>query len=109
MQQDMGLQWIMEQRWINSIPDYKPPKKKVKRSNKKIKLTEDNVKVPKFRHVFAKNAAFGHDHGVVEYREWVDSQPVQAVVPSKRKRKPSAGNNLQRIAVTNAALKRTRY
>lgn len=99
----------MEQRWINIIPDHNTPKKKVKRSNKKIKLTQDNVKLPKFRHVFAKNAAFGHDHGVVEYREWVDSQPLQPVVSSKRKRKSIVGNSLQRVAVTNAALKRTRY
>jgi hypothetical protein len=106
MKRDMDLKWIMEQRWINAIPDHKPPKKK---ANRKIKWTEDNVKLPKFRHVFAKNAAFGHDHGVVEYREWVDSQPVQIVAPLKRKRKSSAGNSLQRKAVTNATLKRPRY
>jgi hypothetical protein len=106
MKRDMDLKWIVEQRWINAIPDHKPPKKKV---NRKIKWTEDNVKHPKFRHVFAKNAAFGHDHGVVEYREWVDSQPVQIVTPLKRKRKSNAGNSLQRKAVTNATLKRPRY
>ncbi len=109
MQQDMDVQRIMKQRWINTIPDHKPSKKKVKRSNKKIKLTEDNIKLPKFTHVFAKETAFSHDHGVVEYRKWVESQPVQIVTPSTRKRKSSTGNSLQRIAVTNTALKRTRY
>ncbi len=103
----MDLKWIVEQRWINAIPDHKPPKN-LKRKNK-TKLTEDDVKLPKFRHVFAKNAAFGHDHGVVEYQEWVDSQPVQVVSPSKCKRKSSAGGSLQRVAVKNAALKKPRY
>jgi hypothetical protein len=109
MQQDMDVQWIMEQRWIQAIPDHKPPKKKVRLTKNKAKSSKQDAKLPTYKHVFAKNAAFGHVNGVIEYREWVNSQPVQTVVPSKRKRKSSAGNSLQRMAVTNAALKKTRY
>jgi hypothetical protein len=48
----------MEQRWIKAIPDQKVPKNK--------------QKMPKFGHLFAKIAVFGHIHRVVPNRHlWI--------------------------------------
>jgi hypothetical protein len=82
----------MEKRWTNALPDREDP--------------NYNGKLPKFRHVFAKNATFGYDHGVVSFGEFVTSQPTQSCVPSKQK---SNTNSLHRKAVENAALQGDRY
>jgi hypothetical protein len=54
----------MEERWIKAVPDQKSPKKQ--------------AKIPKFRHVFAKNSVFGHTHGVTSFRQFMSfsSTPI---------------------------------
>ncbi|KAE9372714.1 hypothetical protein N431DRAFT_466955 [Stipitochalara longipes BDJ] len=76
----------MEQRWVNAIPDHR--------------VLKNKSKLPAFRHVFAKEAVLGFDHGVVSYREFVDSQSAKPTVSA---RASSTANSLRRKAIKNAA------
>lgn len=91
----------MEQRWIKAVPDHKAP--------------NSQTKVPKFKHVFAKNPAYGCDRGVVSYRDYFTTYTMHQ--SRVRIYRADAGNlqrqafqaNLQRKAVQNAALMGYRY
>jgi hypothetical protein len=59
----------MEERWIKAVPDQKIPK--------------NQANVPKFRHVFAKNAVFGHNHGVISFQKFLGFFP-RDIMAAKR-------------------------